>query len=68
MHMLYRVRPEKNADKHINIFVLHQNRTSHAPNAKNYVKESILPAWMDLVIWGHEHECIPTTVCVCVCM
>ena len=24
---------------------------------QNYVKEEMLPEWLDLVVWGHEHEC-----------
>lgn len=26
--------------------------------AKNYVRESHLARFLDLVIWGHEHECL----------
>lgn len=25
--------------------------------AKNSVLESMLPTWLDFVVWGHEHEC-----------
>ena len=43
----------------LNIFVLHQNRLQHGgPASKNYIKEEYLPRFLDLVIWGHEHECI----------
>ncbi|XP_043668243.1 double-strand break repair protein MRE11 [Vespula pensylvanica] len=38
-----------------NILVLHQNRVQHAQN--DYVPESKLPSFLNLVIWGHEHEC-----------
>lgn len=38
-----------------NIFVLHQNRVAHAQNA--YIPEDQLPHFLNLVIWGHEHEC-----------
>ena len=24
---------------------------------KGYIKEALLPNCMDLVVWGHEHEC-----------
>lgn len=24
----------------------------------NYIPESFLPEFLDLVIWGHEHECL----------
>jgi hypothetical protein len=43
----------------LNVFVLHQNRVQHGASAKNCLQERHLPAFMDLVIWGHEHECIP---------
>lgn len=26
--------------------------------SKNCVHESMIPDWMDLVVWGHEHECL----------
>jgi double-strand break repair protein MRE11 len=29
---------------------------AHSPN--NYVHEEFLESWLDMVIWGHEHECI----------
>jgi double-strand break repair protein MRE11 len=40
-----------------NIFALHQNRDL-GRGAKNCVQESMIPQWMDLVVWGHEHECL----------
>ena len=40
-----------------NIFALHQNRDA-GRGSKNCVHESMIPEWMDLVIWGHEHECM----------
>lgn len=42
-----------------NIFVLHQNRVPHSQNAKNCIREGYLARFLDFVIWGHEHECIP---------
>ena len=39
-----------------NIFALHQNRDL-GRGSKNCVHESMIPEWMDLVVWGHEHEC-----------
>ncbi|KAK1740259.1 double-strand break repair protein MRE11 family protein [Skeletonema marinoi] len=39
-----------------NIFTLHQNRDL-GRGSKNCVHESMIPEWMDLVVWGHEHEC-----------
>lgn len=38
-----------------NIFVLHQNRVQRG--STHHVTESMLPSWLDFVIWGHEHEC-----------
>lgn len=52
------VRPpvEQDRDNFFNIFVLHQNR-DYGRGAKNCVHESMIPEWMDLVVWGNEHEC-----------
>ena len=36
--------------------LIHQNRVSHTP--KNAISERYLPSWLDLVVWGHEHECL----------
>ncbi|GBG88571.1 hypothetical protein CBR_g48040 [Chara braunii] len=44
------------ADAWFNIFVLHQNRLKSNP--KNAISEYLLPRFLDLVIWGHEHECL----------
>jgi double-strand break repair protein MRE11 len=41
----------------LNIFALHQNR-DFGRGAKNCVQESMVPDWMDIVIFGHEHECL----------
>lgn len=40
-----------------NMFVLHQNRIPHGQNAKNCIRESHLAKFLDIIIWGHEHEC-----------
>lgn len=55
-------------DDWVNIFILHQNRVAHVQGAKNIVKETHLPKFLDVVVWGHEHECIsqPWVRC-CVC-
>lgn len=37
------------------MFVLHQNRADRG--ARNYIMENMLPAFLNLVIWGHEHDC-----------
>lgn len=43
-------------EDHYNICVVHQNH--HAHSATGYLPENFLPNFLDLVIWGHEHECI----------
>jgi len=45
-----------------NILVIHQTKERGAAigmNKRAYVKEKILPSFFNLVVWGHEHECIP---------
>ncbi|KAJ8906656.1 hypothetical protein NDN08_003146 [Rhodosorus marinus] len=44
-----------NPEAWFNIFVLHQNRVQRGTT--HHVTESMLPSWLDFVIWGHEHEC-----------
>ncbi|OQU79987.1 hypothetical protein SORBI_3007G061500 [Sorghum bicolor] len=39
-----------------NILVLHQKRTRGSP--RDAISELLLPRFVDLVIWGHEHECL----------
>lgn len=48
-------RPRELTDEWFNLFVLHQNRANRGPN--NFIAESALPDFLDLVLWGHEHEC-----------
>lgn len=48
---------DENGNNWFNIFTLHQNRDL-GRGAKNCVHESMIPEWMDLVVWGHEHECL----------
>lgn len=50
------LRPREDPDSWFNAFVIHQNRAKHGP--KNYIPESFLDEFLDLVIWGHEHECL----------
>lgn len=38
-------------------------RTPRGQN--NHIPETVLPGFLDLVVWGHEHECL-VDVCVCV--
>lgn len=39
-----------------NVMAVHQNH--HAYSETGYLPESFLPDFLDLVIWGHEHECL----------
>ncbi|KAI9365226.1 Metallo-dependent phosphatase-like protein [Pilaira anomala] len=38
-----------------NMFVFHQNRSRHGPT--NHIPAEFLDEFIDLVVWGHEHEC-----------
>uniref|UniRef100_H3A4P8 Double-strand break repair protein n=1 Tax=Latimeria chalumnae TaxID=7897 RepID=H3A4P8_LATCH len=49
------LRPKEDDESWFNLFVLHQNRSKHG--ATNYIPEQFLDDFIDLVIWGHEHEC-----------
>ncbi|TVU43038.1 hypothetical protein EJB05_09473, partial [Eragrostis curvula] len=59
-HAVNWMQPENRDDTPLsdwfNILVLHQNRTKGSPN--NGIGEHLLPRFLDLVIWGHEHECL----------
>ncbi|KAL1853571.1 meiotic recombination [Diaporthe australafricana] len=48
-------RPTQQASDFFNLLTVHQNH--HAHTATSYLPENVLPDWMNLVIWGHEHEC-----------
>lgn len=48
--------PSEGHKEWFNLFVIHQNRAKHSK--KNYIPESFLDEFLDLVIWGHEHECL----------
>ncbi|OAX79217.1 DNA repair protein (mre11) [Emergomyces africanus] len=39
-----------------NLMSVHQNH--HAHTETGFLPENFLPDFLDLVIWGHEHECI----------
>ncbi|KAL1969209.1 hypothetical protein VTN77DRAFT_463 [Rasamsonia byssochlamydoides] len=39
-----------------NLICVHQNH--HAHTETGYLPETFLPDFLDLVIWGHEHECL----------
>ncbi|KAJ9602672.1 meiotic recombination [Cladophialophora chaetospira] len=48
-------RPSTQMDDWYNLICLHQNH--HAYTDTSYLPENFLPDFLDLVIWGHEHEC-----------
>eukprot|EP00124_Ichthyophonus_hoferi_P004724 Ihof_evm1s559 gene=Ihof_evmTU1s559 len=52
------LRPTEDPDHWFSLLVLHQNRAAHGANS--YIKEEFLPDFLNLVIWGHEHECLLT--------
>lgn len=39
-----------------NMMAVHQNH--HAHSETGYLPENFLPEFMDLIVWGHEHECL----------
>ncbi|KAK1929187.1 Double-strand break repair protein MRE11 [Phytophthora citrophthora] len=51
-------RPAERAEEWFSIFVVHQNRDDKGRGSKNCVPESVIPDFIDLVVWGHEHECL----------
>ena len=61
LHRLYlaervkMIRPGEDTEAWFNLLVTHQNRAKHG--AKNYIPEHFLWRDLDLVFWGHEHEC-----------
>ncbi|GAA5871990.1 hypothetical protein JCM16303_000936 [Sporobolomyces ruberrimus] len=52
---LYRPRGE-DQDDWFNIMLVHQNRVAHGPN--NSVPDEAFGDEVNLVVWGHEHDCI----------
>ncbi|KAL5338274.1 Mre11 DNA-binding presumed domain-containing protein [Aspergillus crustosus] len=49
-------RPSIQRDDWYNLICVHQNH--HAYTETGYLPENFLPEFLDLVIWGHEHECL----------
>ncbi|KAJ1943234.1 meiotic recombination, partial [Kickxella alabastrina] len=47
--------PAEDTAEWFNLLVLHQNRVAHGP--KNHIPEHFLSGFLDLVVWGHEHQC-----------
>ncbi|CAI6249308.1 unnamed protein product [Periconia digitata] len=48
--------PSVQKDDWFNLMSVHQNHVAHTETS--YLPENFLPEFMDLVIWGHEHECL----------
>jgi double-strand break repair protein MRE11 len=48
--------PGTQKDEWFNLMSVHQNHHAHTPTS--YLPENFLPEFMDLVVWGHEHECL----------
>ncbi|KAF4119564.1 double-strand break repair protein MRE11 [Geosmithia morbida] len=55
-HKVKWFRPGSQTGEWFNLLTVHQNH--HAHTATSYLPENVLPDWMDLVVWGHEHECL----------
>ncbi|XP_030555184.1 double-strand break repair protein MRE11 [Drosophila novamexicana] len=47
--------PKESEEDWFHLMVVHQNRADRGP--KNYLPEELLPAFLNLIIWGHEHDC-----------
>ncbi|OWB61221.1 hypothetical protein B5S29_g2108 [[Candida] boidinii] len=52
-------RPNIETNSWFNLMCVHQNHSSHTDTT--YLPESFLPNFLDFIIWGHEHQCIPYT-------
>ena len=48
--------PGTQVDDWFNLMSVHQN--AHAYTETNYLPQNFLPSFLDLVVWGHEHECL----------
>jgi len=54
--------PSMGSQNYFNILVVHQNRfkgSGEGAPARNCVMDWAFPNFIDLVVWGHEHESIP---------
>jgi double-strand break repair protein MRE11 len=50
------LQPKIQTEDWFNMVCVHQNH--HAYTETSYLPEHFLPKFLDLVIWGHEHECL----------
>ncbi|KAI1291634.1 double-strand break repair protein mus-23 [Xylaria venustula] len=55
-HKVKWFRPNQQSTDWFNLLAVHQNH--HAHTATSYLPENMLPEWLNLVVWGHEHECL----------
>lgn len=55
-HKVKWFRPNVQMGDWFNMLAVHQNH--HAHTATSYLPENVLPDWLNLVVWGHEHECL----------
>ncbi|KAI0552760.1 double-strand break repair protein mus-23 [Xylaria curta] len=55
-HKVKWFRPNQQSEDWFNLLSVHQNH--HAHTATSYLPENMLPEWLNLVVWGHEHECL----------
>ncbi|CAN3365920.1 double-strand break repair protein Mre11p [Diutina catenulata] len=53
-------RPMQQTDDWFNLFCIHQNHVQHS--VTSHIPEHFLPSFLDFVLWGHEHECVPVPV------
>jgi double-strand break repair protein MRE11 len=53
-------RPAQDTQSWFNLFCIHQNHAQHSITSS--IPENFLPNFLDLVFWGHEHECVPHPV------
>lgn len=53
-------RPDIHTDHWFNLFCIHQNHAQHTYTSS--IPEHFLPRFLDFVLWGHEHECVPNPV------
>ncbi|EDO08286.1 DNA repair protein Mre11 family protein [Babesia bovis T2Bo] len=53
------VPPVNTGISYYKVLLFHENRyPRRGVKAKDFIPEEFLPDWLDLVIWGHEHECL----------
>ncbi|KAI5820853.1 double-strand break repair protein mus-23 [Pyronema omphalodes] len=50
------LRPDIQQDEWFNLMTVHQNHIGHSETG--YLPENFLEDFLDVVIWGHEHECL----------